>query len=270
MMQFCVTWLLAVTMMLVPAGEPEVKPVKMQGAQWCRLPDGRAALLVNFTVQPGWHMYWTNPGDSGGPPVAKATLPDGWKLGTPIWPRPTVLKHDDEVLFVHEGAWSWLVPVEGPAPDALPTFGFELRVSWMVCKEACEIGKASLQVVPPSVPPQAAPAKGGAGSFPIKPGSGDSAICADGGLHLRFDARGQSSARFLQATNPGVQVNGSNPVPARISEGKALLDAPLQIRPEDSLGQELAISGLLLLGDSIGDPCVWIRQSVSTPARSAP
>ena len=263
-------WLVALAWLLAPVAEPDAKPVKVQGTQWCRLPDGRAALLVDFAVQPGWHMYWTNPGDSGGPPVARATLPDGWKLGTPIWPRPSVLKHDDEVLFVHEGNWGWLVPLEGPTRDAPPDFAFELRVSWMVCREACEIGKASLQVAPPSAPLQPAPARGGAGSFPLSPGAADSALCADGGLHLRIDARGQSSARFLQATNPGVQLNGSNPVPARISQGKALIDAPLQIRPEDSLGQELAVSGLLLLGDSLGDPCVWIRQPVSTRAHSAP
>lgn len=263
-------FLLAIRALGGAVGDTDAGPARARGLTWCRLPDGRAAMLVQFEVRPGWHMYWMNPGDSGGPPTAKATLPEGWKLGAPIWPRPSVLRHDGETVFVHEGAWSWLVPLEGPASGALPNFAFELRVSWMVCREACELGKASLQVAPPSAPLPPAPERGGAGAFPVMPAAGDSVLVADGGLHLRVDARGRSSARFVQATNPGVQLNGSNPAPARIDDGKALLDAPLVVRPEDSLGQALAISGVLLLGDRLEDPCLWIRQSVSTPVRSAP
>lgn len=32
---------------------------------------------LRFRLLPGWHIYWRNPGDSGGPPTIKWSVPDG-------------------------------------------------------------------------------------------------------------------------------------------------------------------------------------------------
>src|SRR5689334_8947835 len=34
-----------------------------------------------FDLEPGWHVYWTNAGDSGEPPTMKWTLPAGVTVG---------------------------------------------------------------------------------------------------------------------------------------------------------------------------------------------
>src|SRR5262249_24294085 len=39
-----------------------------------------------FHLDPGWHIYWQNPGDSGKPPKVYWELPSGWRAGAIRWP----------------------------------------------------------------------------------------------------------------------------------------------------------------------------------------
>src|SRR6476469_2387840 len=43
---------------------------------------------VHFILEPGWHIYWVNPGDSGQPPSLKWTVPAGFSAGEIQSPRP--------------------------------------------------------------------------------------------------------------------------------------------------------------------------------------
>src|SRR5437016_12511754 len=53
------------------------------------VPPGKKFLLgVHFVLERGWHIYWTNPGDSGQPPVFKWQMPAGFNVGEIMWPRP--------------------------------------------------------------------------------------------------------------------------------------------------------------------------------------
>ena len=83
-------------------------------------------------------------------------------------------------------------------------------------------------------------------------------------------ARGKVSAGFLQATDPGVSIGERNPLAGKVVDGRARVDAPLAVRPQDALGKPLAVSGLLLLGDRPNDPCLWIRRAVPPPEPVAP
>jgi|GEM_PF-2136990 len=244
-------------------------PVQVRGTQWRRLADGRTAIMVQFTVEKEWHMYWMNPGDSGAPPKATANLPAGWKLGRPIWPRPRILKQQDETLFVHEGAWSWLVPIEGATLDQAPNFAIELRLSWMACKQVCVVGKATVTVAPPvgDIEPLAKIVEGSAiptevvSEYAIKLESTQPAH-----FTLAGPAHGASAARFLQAVDAGVSLQCKNPCVATVQDDRIAIDAPVQLRAQDALGQPFAISGLLLLGDKPSDPCLWIRSVVISSA----
>ena len=40
-------------------------------------PGGSNRAGLYFKLEPGWHVYWINAGDSGEPPHIKWTLPDG-------------------------------------------------------------------------------------------------------------------------------------------------------------------------------------------------
>jgi thiol:disulfide interchange protein DsbD len=99
-----------------------------------------------FKLEPGWHIYWQNPGDSGEPPHIHWTLPKGI-TATPIqYPVPKRLPlgplmdfgYENEVLFplrLHVGN-----RVEGGLVS------LRAKVDWLVCREVCIPGKADLEL----------------------------------------------------------------------------------------------------------------------------
>src|SRR4051794_41208621 len=44
---------------------------------------------IAFKLQPGWHTYWRNPGDSGVPPRFDFTKSENIEAVTGLWPAPT-------------------------------------------------------------------------------------------------------------------------------------------------------------------------------------
>jgi DsbC/DsbD-like thiol-disulfide interchange protein len=65
---------------------------------------GRNILVgFRFTPKPGWHGYWSNPGDSGIAPTVRWTVPEGVSFGPLLHPAPTLISADGIDSFVHEG-----------------------------------------------------------------------------------------------------------------------------------------------------------------------
>ena len=99
-----------------------------------------------FKLEPGWHVYWQNAGDSGEPPHITWTLPAGVTAGSLQFPAPKRLPlgplmdfgYENEVLF----PFSLDVASSAkPGPTALGA-----KVNWLVCREVCIPGKAELEV----------------------------------------------------------------------------------------------------------------------------
>ena len=68
-------------------------------------------------IQPGWHTYWRNPGDSGGPTTLNWTLPFGVQAGGIVWPLPERQRLADLMNYGYSGE-VWLpVPVEMQGRD---------------------------------------------------------------------------------------------------------------------------------------------------------
>ncbi|WP_210727557.1 protein-disulfide reductase DsbD domain-containing protein [Sphingopyxis sp. PAMC25046] len=63
----------------------EVSLVPMN--QWAA-PGSTAIVAVRQDIEPGWHTYWRNPGDSGGATELTWTLPAGFSAGPILWPLP--------------------------------------------------------------------------------------------------------------------------------------------------------------------------------------
>jgi DsbC/DsbD-like thiol-disulfide interchange protein len=66
-------------------------------------PGSTILLGFRFTPRPGWHGYWSNPGDSGIVPTVRWTAPEGVSFGPLLHPAPTLLTADGLSSFVHEG-----------------------------------------------------------------------------------------------------------------------------------------------------------------------
>ena len=103
----------------------------------------RAAVVLDLPA--GWHVYWTNPGDSGVPPRVRWKLPRGWTASEPAHPTPKAHRDSEFVSYVHEG--KVLLPVRLQAPrGARGTARIVAEADWLVCKEGCvpESGVATL------------------------------------------------------------------------------------------------------------------------------
>lgn len=111
--------------------EAELVPMSAWAA-----PGSTAVVAVRQKIQPGWHTYWRNPGDSGGPTTLDWTLPAGVGAGDIVWPLPHRQRLQSLMNYGYEGEVFLPVPIEVPA-DARP--GQTLRLSadalFMVCSD---------------------------------------------------------------------------------------------------------------------------------------
>jgi DsbC/DsbD-like thiol-disulfide interchange protein len=122
---------------------------------------GRAApawLALQFDLEPGWHIYWRNPGDSGGPPDVRWTLPAGLSAGPLRWPAPERIITAGIVNYGYHGRV--LLPAELRPASAWPATPFTVRaqVKWLACRDICLPGKADVSLVLPAkmaLPPSA-------------------------------------------------------------------------------------------------------------------
>ena len=124
--------------------------------QWMA-PAHQSYFGLHFQLDPGWHIYWVNPGDSGQPPHADWKLPKGLTAGEIEWPAPRRLGTPTIADFGYEAAVTLLVPMRAAAflqTDRSAQLGAELAV--LVCREICIPGKTHLSLSVPikSVPPQ--------------------------------------------------------------------------------------------------------------------
>jgi len=99
-----------------------------------------------FMLEPGWHIYWKNPGDAGEPPHIHWTLPTGVTVGPLQFPAPKRLPlgplmdygYENEVLF------PLTLNVTKTTKPGLAVL--HAHVDWLVCRESCVPGKAELEM----------------------------------------------------------------------------------------------------------------------------
>ncbi len=118
---------------------------------WVRPETGGSFRIgVLFRLEPGWHLYWKNPGDSGLAPSIEWELPPGLEAGPVEWPYPEAIP--DGPLMNYGYPSDVLLPVTVRVFGALPAGApvtLKARVRWVVCRETCIPGKADLSLVLP-------------------------------------------------------------------------------------------------------------------------
>ena len=107
-------------------------------SQWAA-PGSTAVVAVRQDIEPGWHTYWRNPGDSGGATTLAWTLPEGARAGDIVWPVPERQHLSGLMNYGYSDQVYLPVPVEIPA-SARPGTVLPLRVKalFLVCSaEMC-------------------------------------------------------------------------------------------------------------------------------------
>ncbi|OYX28179.1 MAG: thiol:disulfide interchange protein, partial [Caulobacterales bacterium 32-69-10] len=111
--------------------EAELVPL----SRWAA-PGSTVVVAVRQTIAPGWHTYWRNPGDSGGPTTLDWRLPARVKAGGIVWPLPTRQRLMSLVNYGYSGDVYLPVPIEVPA-SARPGTTIPLIVDalFLVCSD---------------------------------------------------------------------------------------------------------------------------------------
>ena len=100
------------------------------------VPGSTAVVAIRQQIKPGWHTYWRNQGDSGGPTTLTWSLPAGVAPGDILWPLPERQRLQSLMNYGYSGAVFLPVPIEIPA-DAPPGRSLSLRVTahFYVCSD---------------------------------------------------------------------------------------------------------------------------------------
>jgi thiol:disulfide interchange protein len=192
---------------------------------------GHNVLGLDFNLEPGWHVYWSNAGDSGEPPDVKWTLPAGVYAGAILFPSPKRLPLGPLMDFGYEDAVLFPVPVRVANDAPRGPARISAAVRWLVCREVCIPGKATLDLALPianAAQPNAALAplfQATVGAMPVPlPADADANVTADkANFYLTVTTgRRESSAEFFprdqnQISNAAPQTLTPQPDGVRIA-----------------------------------------------------
>lgn len=107
------------------------------------------ALGLRMKLQPHWHTYWINPGESGAPTKITLTGPAGFEFGQPQWPLPMKIDIAGGVTYGYEDEVMAIIPVTVPKELTSSEVTVNAHAVWLVCKETCIEGEAKLSVALP-------------------------------------------------------------------------------------------------------------------------
>jgi DsbC/DsbD-like thiol-disulfide interchange protein len=91
---------------------------------------------IAFQIEPGWHTYWRNPGDSGVPPRFDFARSENIEAVTILWPAPT--KFPDGAGGTSIGYQKQVVlPLRIVAKNADKPVTLRADISYAVCEKLC-------------------------------------------------------------------------------------------------------------------------------------
>ena len=117
-------------------------------------------------MDPDWHVYWKNPGDSGLPTTLEWSLPPGFAAKPLQWPIPDRIVQQD--LATYGYSREVLLPVEILPPRTLAAgtvVTLKARAGWLACRVECTPGSAELSLAMPVAAAGAAPDSRWSGMF---------------------------------------------------------------------------------------------------------
>jgi len=105
---------------------------------------------LRLRMDPEWHTYWKNPGDSGLATRLTWKLPEGFQAGPIEWPYPEVFKQGPVTSYGYTNEVLLPVTITPPAALAAGTsVTLAARADWLECREACLPGRRELSLVLP-------------------------------------------------------------------------------------------------------------------------
>jgi thiol:disulfide interchange protein len=116
-------------------------------------------IAVRFQIAPEWHLYWKNPGDAGLAPKAQWTLPEGFSVSDFQFLTPHKIATESAVDYGYDRELVLLATITPPKPPTRnftsKDFTLKADLTWLVCRESCIPGDATLELNTASLTPKA-------------------------------------------------------------------------------------------------------------------
>ncbi len=98
---------------------------------------------LKVSMDEGWHTYWRNPGDSGGPIEIDWDLPKGFIVSDIKWPLPEKIEYPPLMTYGYEDFV--IYPMVLSVPTDYSDDYFEMTADILICADVCipESGKIS-------------------------------------------------------------------------------------------------------------------------------
>lgn len=111
-------------------------------------PGTPALALVRLTMDEGWHVYASDPGEAGLPTTLTWELPQGFTSMARAWPAPRSFEDGGIATRGYEGELLLLTEITPPQSLAAGTeAAVRVRVDWLACRQECVPGTVTLDVV---------------------------------------------------------------------------------------------------------------------------
>lgn len=105
-------------------------------------------IAIRFEMEPGWHIYWRNPGESGIATSMEWRLPEGWTVDPLDYPTPQREDVAGVVTHVHSGDVAFGTRIR--LPDLASGSGrLGVKVTYGICRDTCIPGTATLSMTLP-------------------------------------------------------------------------------------------------------------------------
>jgi thiol:disulfide interchange protein DsbD len=101
---------------------------------------------IRFRMEPGWYLYWINPGDAGLPVEVKWNLPPGYSAGELQFPTPQKFVYDGIIAYGYKNELVLLVEIRPDPQRKLKSPILKAQLDWLVCKESCIRGGAGVEL----------------------------------------------------------------------------------------------------------------------------
>lgn len=101
-------------------------------------PDESIKIALVLHLDPGWHVYWINAGDSGEPPTIDWALPPGLQAGPMQFPSPVRLQLGPLMDYGYQGTAVFPFDLHvSRSAAALSLAQVKGHARWQVCREVC-------------------------------------------------------------------------------------------------------------------------------------
>lgn len=114
---------------------------------------------IKMAMDPGWHTYWINPGDAGGPIQMRWDLPARFQVEPAPFPTPERIETPPLATFGYTGEVVLLAKILPPPAIDRPEARIGLNVRWLECADVCIPREKKLALSPPvkNITPSADP-----------------------------------------------------------------------------------------------------------------